>query len=70
MLGRWLLALAFVIALVVAALDLSSGAKTRQSAPRTPALVETIGGRGEDPSLPQASETDDTAPGATPTISY
>jgi hypothetical protein len=70
MLGRWLLTLALVIGLAVIALDLSSDTKTRSSALRTPSVAAVVTARGEDPSLPQASEMDDTAPGTTPTISY
>ena len=70
MVRGWLLALAFVIGVAVVALDLSSGAKPRPSTRRPPAAADVATPRGEDPTLPQASETDDTAPGTTPTITY
>ena len=70
MLGRWLLTLALVIGLAVIALDLSSSKKTRSSALRTPSVADVVAASGEHPSLPQASEMDDTTPGTTPTISY
>jgi hypothetical protein len=70
MIGRWLLTLVLVIGLAVIALDLSSGKKTRLSPLRTPSVADVATTRGQDPSLPQASEMAGTAPGSTPTISY
>ena len=70
MLARWLLTLAFVIGLAIVMLDVASGARARTSGPRTPASIDAVTARGEDPSLPQTSGADDTALDPTPALTY
>ena len=70
MIARWLLALALIIGLVVAALDLSDGARRRGSARRAPSVADVVRGRGDDPGLPQAHEADDTPAATSPAMTY
>ena len=70
MLIRWLLALALILGLLITALELSAGAR-RRAHPRRPASVaDIVTGRGEDPSLPNAPEIDETPPPTSPAITY
>jgi hypothetical protein len=70
MLVRWLLALALLIGLLITALDLSDGARKRGPGQRAPSVADVVTGRGEEPSLPQASEVDDTPPATSPAMTY
>jgi len=69
MLIRWVIALLLILVLVVTALELSANARHRARARRAPSVADVVTGRGEDPSLPQAPEVEET-PSTSPAITY
>ena len=69
MLTRWVVALALILMLVVTALELTANARSRGRARRASSVAHVVTGRGEDPTLPQAPEVEDT-PAMSPAITY
>jgi hypothetical protein len=69
MLIRWVIALMLLLALVVTALDLSAYARHRGRARRSPSVADVVTGRGEDPTVPNASEIEE-MPSMSPAITY
>jgi hypothetical protein len=70
MLVRWLLAVALILGLLITALELAAGARGRGHARRPASVADIVTGRGEDPSLPNAPEGDETPPSPSPAITY
>jgi hypothetical protein len=70
MLVRWFLAMALILGLLVTALDLWAGARGRARARRPASVADIVTGRGEDPSLANAPEVDETPPSPSPAITH
>jgi len=69
MLFRWVVATLLILGLFVAALDLGANARHRARTRRPPSVADVVTGRGEDPSVPSASEVEE-APSTAPAITY
>jgi hypothetical protein len=69
MLLRWVVATLLILGLSVTALDLGANARHRARTPRPPSVADVVAGRGEDPSVPYASEVEE-APSTAPAITY
>jgi hypothetical protein len=70
MLVRWLLALALIFGLTIAALELSAPARGRVAARRPASVADVVTGRAEDPSVPNAPEVEEAPAASSPAMTY
>ncbi|HZF03644.1 MAG TPA: hypothetical protein VE932_04855 [Patescibacteria group bacterium] len=70
MLVRWLLAAVLILGLLITAFELSAGARGRAHARRPASVADIVTGRGEDPSVPNAPEVDESPSSTSPAITY